>query len=286
MTHPCVTWLIPIWNGLSSSGTNANRNCTALHATNDSFICNMTHSCSTWLIRMRHDAFICDTSCSAAAHTPQATSMTPHWMLHVTFMLHIGVTSSKPSHNYTVSLAYTHTNTHFLPHKHTLSLPFKHTHSLLHKHTVLDHTHKHTHSLSHTHRHTYSVIHTHMSWAGNIFQIKGMFSSREYLLENGIFSLSSWRCGWVFLERTQILNWIQFTRHFTQFVVEETKRFVGSNVNVILTRQTCGQRSSMSAGSKRRALENYFYEQICHMFLVSKRRGDWHLGMCTSWVLA
>jgi len=33
-------------------------------------------------------------------------------------------------------------------------------------------------------------------------------------------------------------------RQFIDFVVVDTKRFIGSNVNVILTRQTCGQRSS------------------------------------------
>jgi len=49
------------------------------------------------------------------------------------------------------------------------------------------------------------------------------------------------RWGGVFLERTQILSGIQFTRHFIEFVVVETKQFVSSNVNVILTRQTCGQ---------------------------------------------
>ena len=37
----------------------------------------------------------------------------------------------------------------------------------------------------------------------------------------------------------------------------ETKQFVSRNVNVIL-RQTCGQRSSMSTGSKRRAPGNCF----------------------------
>ena len=31
---------------------------------------------------------------------------------------------------------------------------------------------------------------------------------------------------------------------FIKFFVAETKRFISSNVNVILTRQTCGQRSS------------------------------------------
>ena len=61
----------------------------------------------------------------------------------------------------------------------------------------------------------------------------------------------SLRWGWVFLQRTWILSRIQFTRHFIEFVFVETQQFVGSNVYVILTRQTCGQRSSMSAGSKR-----------------------------------
>jgi len=55
------------------------------------------------------------------------------------------------------------------------------------------------------------------------------------------------RWGWEFFERTRILSGIQFTRYFIEFVVVETKRFVGSNVNVILTRQPCGQRSRMSA---------------------------------------
>ena len=75
------------------------------------------------------------------------------------------------------------------------------------------------------------------------------------------------RWGWVFLERTWILSGIQFTTYFIEFSVVEAKRFVGSFVNVILTRQTCGQRSSRAAESKRRALEHYFSERICYMFL-------------------
>jgi len=81
------------------------------------------------------------------------------------------------------------------------------------------------------------------------------------------------RRGWVFLERTQILSGIQFTRHFIEFGVVETKQFISSHVNVILTRQTCGQRSSRAAGSKRRALKIYFPDRICHIFLISKCRG-------------
>jgi len=55
----------------------------------------------------------------------------------------------------------------------------------------------------------------------------------------------------------------------------ETKQFVGSSVNVILTRQICGQRSSRVAESKHQTLENHIYERICYMFLISKCRGDW-----------
>jgi len=92
--------------------------------------------------------------------------------------------------------------------------------------------------------------------------------------------------GWVFLVQTRILSGIQFTTHFIDFFVVETKRFVGSFVNVILTRQTCGRRSSRAAESKRRALGNYFPERICYMFLISKCRGDRDLGLCTTSVLA
>jgi len=99
-------------------------------------------------------------------------------------------------------------------------------------------------------------------------------------------NLNDPRWGWVFLERTRILRRFQFTTHFIEFFVVETKRFVGSSVTVMLTRQTCGQRSSRAAESKRRALENYFPERICCMFLVSKCRGDWDLGRCTFCVLA
>jgi len=45
------------------------------------------------------------------------------------------------------------------------------------------------------------------------------------------------RWGWVFLERTRILSGIQFTTHFIEIFVVETKRFVGSFSNVILTRK-------------------------------------------------
>ena len=79
-----------------------------------------------------------------------------------------------------------------------------------------------------------------------------------YHLINPAIKISLIRWGSVFLKQTQILNAIQFTWHFTdnliEFIIVKTKRFVSSNVNVILTQQTCGQRSSMSAGSKHYAL--------------------------------
>ena len=88
-----------------------------------------------------------------------------------------------------------------------------------------------------------------------------------------------------------MLNGIQpkFTTHLIQIFVAETKpwRFVGSTVNVILSRQTCGQRSSKAAQSKRRALGNYFSKRICCMFfIISKCSGDWDLGLCTTSGLA
>jgi len=87
--------------------------------------------------------------------------------------------------------------------------------------------------------------------------------------------LNPLRWGWVLLERTQILSGIQFTTHFNEFFFVETKRFVGSIVHVILTRQTCGQRSRRAAESKRRALGNYFSERICYVFLIWKCWGKW-----------
>ena len=86
----------------------------------------------------------------------------------------------------------------------------------------------------------------------------------------------------MFVVQTQNLSRIQFTRHFIEFVVVEMKRFVGSNVNVILSRQTCRQRLSMSAGSKRRALAFIFFVRIWYAFSESKCRRESDLGLCTT----
>jgi len=44
------------------------------------------------------------------------------------------------------------------------------------------------------------------------------------------------RWGWVFLERTRILSEIQFTTHFIEIFVMQTKQFVRSFINVIFVR--------------------------------------------------
>jgi len=83
-----------------------------------------------------------------------------------------------------------------------------------------------------------------------------------------------------------ILSGIQVIRHFIEFVVVETKQFVSSNIKLILMRQTCGHYSSISAGSKRRALAFYFCVRICNMFHISECRGESDPGLCTTCVLA
>ena len=88
------------------------------------------------------------------------------------------------------------------------------------------------------------------------------------------------------LRRTRILSGIQFTRHFIGFVVVEKQRLVGSNANVILTRETCGQCSSSIAGGKRRALASYFFIRISYMFRMRKCKGKSDLGLCSTLVLA
>ena len=81
-------------------------------------------------------------------------------------------------------------------------------------------------------------------------------------------------------------QWNPVYNVFHRIFVVEMKWFVCSTVNVILTRQTCGQRSSRAAESKRRALGNCFSERICYKFLISKCRGVWDLGLCTTLGLA
>ena len=66
-------------------------------------------------------------------------------------------------------------------------------------------------------------------------------------------------------------NPVSLQRISSKFLVVETKRFVGSFLNVILTRQSCGQRSSRSAESKRRSIGKYFCKRVCYMFYTYTR---------------
>ena len=80
------------------------------------------------------------------------------------------------------------------------------------------------------------------------------------------------RWGWVFLERAQILNGIQFTTHFIEFFVVETKQFVGSFVNLILTRQTyIHVHEQLVCGVKMRRRSDYlieFWWVVCPIHIV------------------
>ena len=68
--------------------------------------------------------------------------------------------------------------------------------------------------------------------------------------------------------------------------IPRTKELVGSNVNAILTRQTCGQRSCMSVRSKLRAPAFYFSVRIWYMFKIPKCRRKSDLGLHTALALA
>jgi len=71
---------------------------------------------------------------------------------------------------------------------------------------------------------------------------------------------------------TAACRWNPVYTHFIEFVLVETKHFVGSNVNVTLTRQTCSQRSSWAAGSERRAIElNFSTTYTKHVYLIGSR---------------
>ena len=94
------------------------------------------------------------------------------------------------------------------------------------------------------------------------------------------------RQGWVFSKRTWVFSGIQFTRYFIIFVVVETQKNVSRNSNVILRRPTCGQHSGMAAGHKHRAITFLFFIQVCYIFLMSKCRGESHLGLCMTSALA
>jgi len=81
-------------------------------------------------------------------------------------------------------------------------------------------------------------------------------------------------------QQTCVFSGIQLKQHFIEFVFVETNEVVRSNSDMILTRQTCGQRSSRVAGSKCQALEFYFPIRIWYLFLISMCTAESDLGLC------
>ena len=88
------------------------------------------------------------------------------------------------------------------------------------------------------------------------------------------------------MKHTCVFSRIQLTKHCIEFVFVETKELFSRDSNVILTRQTCGQRSGMAAASKHRALAYSFSMRIFYMFPISKCREKSNLGLCMTSVLA
>ena len=82
---------------------------------------------------------------------------------------------------------------------------------------------------------------------------------------------SAFKVGLGISQTNAILSGIQFTTHFVWIFVVETKRFVGSFVNVILTRQTCGQRSSRACGKQTLSARKFFSRaNLLHVPLYNK----------------
>ena len=133
---------------------------------------------------------------------------------------------------------------------------------------------------THTYRRSYSTFRLRAEGINernmyNVYVHKGVFLENSQRIKgnwkkgcNGLSvslkipsrSKSLWQ-GWVWFERTCVFSEIQFTKHFIEFAFVETNEVVRSNSKVILSRQTCGQRSSRvaAAGSKRRAIEFKFF---------------------------
>jgi Tfp pilus assembly PilM family ATPase len=85
------------------------------------------------------------------------------------------------------------------------------------------------------------------------FQIQYEFIGRNFWvvlnLKVAVTHFCFLRQGWVLFKQTCVFSGIQFTKHFIEFVFVETNEVVCSNSTMILTQQTCGQRSSRVVGS-------------------------------------
>jgi len=147
------------------------------------------------------------------------------------------------------------------------------------------------------HMYIYILIHMYIY----IFRVIGvtclihMYTSRlihtqNWILQGGGYAREALR--WCFFFSLEKMRSVAFTlqgissNSLLWELVVGTKQFVSSNVHVIMTRHTCGPSSSMSAGSKRRALAFWFCLRICQMFLTSKCKGESDLVLCTTSVMA
>jgi len=130
---------------------------------------------------------------------------------------------------------------------------------------ALQRTATHCNTPKHTKVHFTKLHHTGTHWSQKL-----VFSEAIVCMKVDYTS----RQRYIFFERTWNFTRIQFTMRFINFLFVEMNYLVSSDPNIMLKRQTCGQRSSMVGWSKRRALAFYFCVWICSMFAISECRGS------------
>ena len=104
-----------------------------------------------------------------------------------------------------------------------------------------------------------------------------MWIPHQKTKKNWCQSVDCW--GWVFLGTNADSQWIPVLQRISLKFLWWKQNDLSVVLYVILTRQTCGQRSSKTPEIKHLALGNYFFERICCMFLISKCRDHWDLGL-------
>jgi len=82
------------------------------------------------------------------------------------------------------------------------------------------------------------------------------------------------------------IRWNPVNKAFYRICSCGNETTLSSSSNVILTRQTCGHRSSRLAGSKHRALAFDFSELIWYVFLIFKCTRESDPDLCMTSVLA
>ena len=193
-----------------------------------------------------------------------------------------------PSHTHTY--AYTRSNTHRCTprmHAHTATSncttppppPMAHTRETV----TCPHTDKHTHLMAIS---EFSLSHQSHSPLPSWTTFSKIRSSMPSVITGTNCSSSS---------TTFLLSSSSGVGYFSNergFSVESSLQRISSKFlfgNETIRRYYCKRdvgaaniRPAQAAENKRRALRNYFSERICFMFLISKCRGDWDLGHCTT----